>query len=421
MLRIDHATWLCPDGTKGTGTLLATEDGIHLLPPGAAAPQAAAVIDGAGGIVVPGIVDPHTHLREPGHGYKEGITNGTRAALAGGVTTVLDMPNNRPPTSTAARLDAKRTRFRRKSRVHWGLHVQASMVNEVLDTDGIASVKIYMARSSTDSALNTPRRLREIFGGYPRIAVHAEDEERFPTGTTGPHHEARPREAVRTALQKVEETLEGLSPTDRPRVILCHIATADELDWLTCMKARGFDVWGETVPHYTVFTQEDTLRLGGRLHVNPPIRTAADRAAVLAGIADGRIDFAATDHAPHTPAEKTSAHPPSGIAGIEWLGPWLVSLADRGHIRWDRYLDLASRSAARCYGFEVAAGVEEGAPADLALLVRGDRRRVVTRARWNPYRDHPMGWTVAATVVRGHLAHHEGTFPGEPRGREVYA
>jgi len=420
MLRIDHATWLRADGTTGTGTVLATDDGVRLLPPGASAPAAEQVVDGRDGLVIPGLVDPHTHLREPGQAQKEGITNGTRAALAGGVTTVLDMPNNRPPTSTASRLEAKRERFRRKSRVHWGLHVQASLVNEALDTDRIASVKIYMARSSTDSALNTPERLREIFGGYPRIAIHAEDEGSFPAGGAGPHHVVRPRMAVRTALQKVEDTLIGLAPGDRPRVILCHIATADELEWLTRMKARGFDVWGETVPHYTVFTQEDTSRLGGRLQVNPPIRTAADRDAVLAGIANGVIDFVATDHAPHTPAEKTSDHPPSGIAGIEWLGPWLISLADRGHIGWSRFLDLAARSAARCYGFEVAAGIEDGATADLALLRRGSRRRVVTKARWNPYQDHPLGWTVAATVVRGDLVHFEGTFSGEPRGREVY-
>ncbi|MFH1530776.1 MAG: amidohydrolase family protein [Pseudomonadota bacterium] len=420
MLRIDHATWLRADGTTGTGTLLAAEDGVRLLPEDAAAPIADVVIDGAGGLVVPGLVDPHTHLREPGQGYKEGISNGTRAALAGGVTTVLDMPNNRPPTSTASRLEAKRARFRRKSRVHWGLHVQASLEREALDTARIASVKVYMARSSTDSALNTPARLREIFAAFPRISIHAEDEARFPADATGPHHEVRPREAVRTALRKIEDTLGTLSPPDRPRVILCHVATADELTWLRRMKARGFDLWGEAVPHYTVFTEEDTLRLGGRLHVNPPIRAAADRDAVLAGIADGAIDFAATDHAPHTPAEKASGHPPSGIAGIEWLGPWLISLADRGHIGWPRFLDLGGRSAARCYGFEVAAGVEEGAPADLALLRRGHRRKVVTKARWDPYRDHPMGWTVAATIVRGDLVHLEGTFPGESRGREVY-
>ena len=420
MLRIDHATWLRADGTTGRGTLLATGDRVRLLPKGAAAPSADVVIDGTGGVVVPGLVDPHTHLREPGQATKEGITNGTRAALAGGVTTVLDMPNNRPPTSTAARLEAKRARFRRKSRVHWGLHVQASEIDEVLDMARIASVKIYMARSSTDTALNAPGRLREIFASTPRVAIHAEDEAQFPTGAEGPHDMLRPREAVRTALRKIEDTLEALSPEDRPRVILCHIATADELVWLRHMKARGFDLWGEAVPHYTVFTREDTLRLGGRLHVNPPIRTAADRDAVLRGIADGSIDFAATDHAPHTPAEKSSAFPPSGIAGIEWLGPWLASLVDRGHIDWARFLDLGARRAAACYGFEVAAGVEEGAVADLALLRPGNRRRVVTKARWNPYRDHPLGWTVAATVVRGQLAQLDGSFPGDIRGTEVY-
>ncbi len=420
MICIEDAMWFGPDGRAQVGTILSTEEGIRLLPHGKVVTNSVDVISNKDGIVLPGLIDPHTHLREPGQAYKEGITSGTRAALAGGVTTVLDMPNNRPPTSTHEQLEAKRALFKKKSRVDWGLHVQASAENQLLNTRNVASVKIYMARSSADSAVNTPARLREIFATYPRISVHAEDEERFPKNRRGPHHRVRPREAVRAALQKIEDCLEGLSRGDRPRVILCHIATADEVTWLKRMKARGFDIWGETAPHYAVFTQSAASREGGRLRVNPPIRRREDRAAVVRGIEDGTIDFIGSDHAPHSPAEKTSSQPPSGIAGIEWMAPWLFAFFDRERLNSTRLLDLAARNAARCYGLTVPAGVAEGGPMDLILLRRGSRRKVFTRARWNPYKHRPLGWTVAATVVRGELAFHEGTFPGEPRGREVY-
>ena len=420
MLRIDNALWIRSSGRYDVGTILTSEEGVVLLPPDTALPKCDDVLDGRGGLVIPGLVDPHTHLREPGQAYKEGISNGTRAALAGGVTTILDMPNNLPPTTTAAHLEAKRALFQRKSRVHWGLHAQASEVNKPLDTDRIASVKVYMARSSTDSAINTPARLREVFAAYPRISVHAEDEACFPEDRAGPHHLARPRDAVRSALQKIEATLEGLATGDRPRVILCHISTADELVWLRDMKARGFDIWGETAPHYALFTQSAAARAGGRLRVNPPIRRREDQAAIKAGIEDGTIDFVGSDHAPHSPAEKTSAQPPSGIAGIEWLAPWLNSFLERGRISTSRFMDLGLRNAARCYGLNVPPGVEDDVPANLTLLKMGNRRRVVTKARWHPYRDRPLGWTIAATVVDGRLAYHDGKFPGEPRGREVY-
>ena len=124
-MRIVNARWLAPDGAWTEGIIDVVQGRLRLLP-GALAPASPEVVDAAGKLILPGFIDPHVHLREPGQIHKEGVLNGTRAALAGGVTTVLAMPNNKPPTSTARRLEAKRARFRRKSQVNWGLFLQAT-------------------------------------------------------------------------------------------------------------------------------------------------------------------------------------------------------------------------------------------------------------------------------------------------------
>jgi dihydroorotase len=421
-MTLRNGRWLDARGATCEGDLVVQDGRIHL---GARPDPGDPVVDAQGGWVLPGAIDAHTHLREPGQEHKEGIDSGTRAALAGGVTTVLDMPNNAPPITSAATLAAKAALFRARSRVNWGLHVQAP-VEDRAPLGPHVSAKVYMARSSSLPALREAEALRDTFATQRRVAIHAEDESRFlPAGHFGPraHHLERPPEAVAAALRTIEGVLESMPPGLRPRVILCHASTQIEVEWLRRVRSTGWDVWGETCPHYLLLTEADYLREGPRLKVNPPLRTAADVEAVRRGLAEGVIDFVSSDHAPHTPEEKADeARAPSGLPGIEWFLPALLSLVDQQVLPPSRLLEVSSASAARCYQLSGRGLIADGAWADLAVVSRHRPVRPLrTRAGYDPFAHLGLEWTVDATVVSGRLAYAGGAFTDGVLGEEVAA
>ena len=443
-LLIGQVCWPTPDGLVA-GAVRLEHGRITLLPD--APPTLEADVDGGGGLLLPGLIDPHTHLREPGQARLEGIANGTRAALKGGVTTVMDMPNDRPPTTTAERLRLKAARFAAKSRVHYGLHLQAS--DRLVDPASapMASAKLYMARSSSEVAgIPQEERVRRTLAAYRRVMVHAEDERRFaaPRAARGRapfrHHEDRPREAVSAALQTLEAALRSLPAAARPRVILAHAATAEEARWVGRMKEQGFDVRGETCPHYLFLTQADHEARGSLYQVNPPIRAAADRAALRQALADGTLDFLSSDHAPHALARKADLQaPPSGIAGIEWMAPLLMELVEEGTLPLGEVSRVGAEAAAAAFDLGARGQLRDGADADLVLLtrrplkdaaagrtapalsracareqtwVRGAdaRRAVVSRAGTDPYAHLGLRWEVAGTWISGALSYWLGRF-----------
>ncbi len=432
-MRIVHARWLEPHGSWTEG-VVDVVDGRIQLRPGADEPARPGDIDASGQLLLPGFVDPHVHLREPGQSYKEGIANGTRAALAGGVTTVLDMPNNKPPTSSAVRLEAKRERFRRKSLVNWGLFLQATPRLAAAElaaqlSPGICGLKVYMAKSSAHPGVNDVEQLEALFRTWPVVAVHAEDDSCFRDGPYdmrhAAHHAHRPRASIQGALSKIEAALRSLEPAQRPRVVILHAATSEEVSWLARLKANGFDVQGETCPHYLLFTQQDQLERGGWLKCNPPIRSERDREDLRSGIRAGVIDFMATDHAPHAPAENSHpCTPPSGIAGVEWLWPLLLHARDRGWVADSQLTRIACGGAARCYGIPGRDGIRDGNAADLVLVRHAPgapTAPVVTRAAVNPYTDLGLSWRVSATMVNGVLSYDNGRFTGASGAQEVFA
>jgi dihydroorotase len=485
-MQIQNACWLADDGWFHWGTLTLAGGRISKLHsdyasddpakgPAATAlrwPAAARRIDAEGLFAVPGLVDAHVHLREPGQLYKEGIANGTAAALKGGVTTLLDMPNNVPPCATPERFEEKRQLFAAKSRANYGLFLQATPGGPRAP-DSAAGVKIYMAKSSAHDALRDVDALEAVFRSQRLAILHAEDETKFSTawkknpqvfhsmekvihsveknfhsvekvfhsvenpetgranrpgephlpesrlgGDASPyrehvHHLRRPRAAIRAALKSIETAWRRIPAKQRPRLVIAHCSTIDEVEWVARMKRLGHDVWAETCPHYFLYTQDDYLRVGPRLQVNPPLRSEEDRAAIYEAVKNGGIDFVSTDHAPHAPKEKESENPPSGIAGIEWLGPILLTLARRGEISWKRYLELSAHNAAECYGIPDRGGIREGAWADLAF-VEATRKtttadeKIATRAAWHPFPEFEFTARIRATMVNGKLAWADG-------------
>jgi dihydroorotase len=378
-------------------------------------------IQGEGRLLcLPGIIDSHVHFRQPGDALKEGLANGSRAALKGGVTTVLDMPNNRPPCTTTRRLEQKNRLFNGRCRVNWGLHAQA-VPRRRPALHGALSGKIYMARSSPLPAVTGHEALCTILSNWPTVTLHAEHESFFVPEACF-HDERRPMGAVSAALAAVEKALRSLTSDRRPRLVLCHIASRLEVDWLRRMKRDGFSVWGETCPHYCLLTQKDARASGGKLKVNPPLRTPDDRAAVLTALANCTIDFLATDHAPHTPREKADTNAPSGIPGIEWFGPAALHLVRSRAIDWQRYYELTCAGPSHCYNLVDRDGIGPGNFADLAIYhpaCPSGTDRITTRAGYNPFAHLELPAGPLATIVNGSLQYVAGKFPGEAAGLEV--
>lgn len=418
-MRILNATWVERAGNEIQGEIDIAGGRLSLHPGRRSSHSEGETFDASTFTIYPGMVDPHVHFREPGIEHKEGIDNGTRCALAGGVTTILEMPNTVPPCSTPEALAHKTALYKQKSLVHWGLHYQATTEPQVAPAGPIASAKIYMAKSSVDGAVVDEDALVRIFTTFSRVAVHAEDETKFCHGiapTPGQradrmHHIVRPKEAIVAALGKLERALARVKTP--PRLVLCHAGTSEEVAWVKQMKQSGFDVWAETCPHYFLLTQDDYVKIGNDLKVNPPLRAEEDREAVLEGLAMGIIDFVATDHAPHTPEEKAQANAPSGIASIECVLPLLLEVVGDARLPRERFIDACVARASECYGIPHRDGIRDGNVADLVFLAKGPpkARDVLTKARTHPYLATTFRQHVAATMVGGVFKFADGAFP----------
>ncbi len=419
---LTNARWLTTDGGFEEGRIFIKEGRIVRLAADDVSTAGYAVLDASGMLVVPGAIDPHVHFRQPGQRYKEGISNAGKAALRGGVTTVIDMPNNNPPCSTARRLRQKKEIFRKKSHINWGLMLHTTADRREAVQKEIKSAKVYMAKSSALPAVTNQEVITDLCRFYTALSFHAEDETAFLSGQL-PHHEKRPHKAIALALEKIETALRTLTPHERPRVVICHMNTALETEWILRMRKEGFDVWGEGSPHYFFFTQYDYLRQGSVLQVNPAIKTEEDRQALRRALRDEGIDFIGTDHAPHARFEKESANPPSGIAAIEWYMPLLLHLLDEGLFDWKRFYDLSCKNAARCYNIAGRDGIKEGNFADLVLLRRYERPvrydTIQTKSQQNIYSHLPLHWRVEAALVNGRMKYDGKGFNGKAEGMEI--
>jgi dihydroorotase len=379
--------------------------------------QDMSVMDVSECFILSGMIDPHVHFREPGFAAKEGIINGSRAAIKGGVTTVFDMPNTNPPCDSLMAFEEKRKLFREKSLVNWGLHYMASPgMKEVPKT--AVSAKVFMARSSSRSAYTKEEDLIDMFRTASRVAVHAEDESLFTDADR--HHLRRPGKAIRSALETIKRALLILRKNERPRLILCHASTIDDVKWLSEMKQDGFDIWGETAPHYLWFTAEDEQKYGARYQVNPPLRDSADRDAIRQAVKDGIIDFIGTDHAPHTPGEKESPNPPSGIPGIEWVVPVILELVEQQNIPWSRITHLISGGAAECYGISGHSGLQPGSAADIIILKKEKKKdSIITKAGYNPYERIHLTYAINTVIINGIMVYTENRFNSHVKGKEI--
>jgi len=330
---------------------------------------------------LPGLVDVHVHLREPGGEHKETFASGTAAALAGGVTTVLAMPNTSPPLTDAETFGLAQARARAGARCDYGLFLGATAANLDLPADlhgRVAGLKVYVNETFGPLRLESlPVVLAHLqrWRGPGPVAVHAE-------GLMVP-------------------ALTGLSALTGKPVHICHVSRAAEIAVIRLAKERGYPVTCEVTPHHLWLTEANLPELGPLGTMRPPLASAADRDALWANL--DVVDCIATDHAPHTLAEKRSTTPPPGVPGLETLLPLLLTAVHEGRLTLDRLVDLTNTRPRAI--FRLPAQPETYVEVDTAGHWTLPSSGWHTQCDWSPFAGMPVVGRVARTVVRGRLAY----------------
>ena len=390
------------------------------------------IVDCAGLHLLPGVIDTQVHFREPGATHKEDLETGSRAAVAGGVTAVFEMPNTTPLTTDDAALADKLARARHRmfcDFAFWvgGTRNNAAAIPDLERLPGAAGIKVFMGSSTGSLLVEDDEGVAAILRQTRRrAAFHSEDEfrlrerlgERVP-GDPASHPVWRD---VAVAL-RCTERLVGIARSARARIHVLHVSTADEMAFL----ARHKDLASvEVTPHHLTLSADDYPRLGTRLQMNPPIRDAAHRDALWAGVAGGIADILGSDHAPHTLAEKAKPYPdsPSGMTGVQTLVPIMLDHVAAGRLSLQRFVDMTSAGPARLFNIAGKGRMAVGYDADITVvdLKRRETIRdgwIASRSQWTPHDGRAVtGWPVG-TVVRGRRVMWEGEILGGASGEAV--
>ena len=376
------------------------------------------IIDAEGLVVAPAFVDVHVHLREPGYGYKERIATGTMAAARGGYTTVCSMPNLNPVPDSVENLKAQQEIIDRDAKIE-GLPYAAITIGrkgeELVDMASL--VGKVCAFSDDGSGVQVDgmmeRAMTEAVKHDQLIAAHCEVEELLKGGYIhdGEYAKAHGHKGI-CSESEWEQVKRDIEIAERLgcRYHVCHISTKETVQLVRVAKARGVKVTCETGPHYLIFTDMD-LEEDARWKMNPPLRSAEDRAALVEGIKDGTIDMIATDHAPHSVEEKSRGLKDSamGIVGLETAFAALnTHLVRKGVITMERLVELMSLNPRKV--FRIAGGLNEGDRADVVLLDtekewRVDSEKFYSMGRISMFDGREMTGDVVMTLHRGEIVY----------------
>ena len=401
---------------------------------GAAGATADRVLEAAGLHVLPGLIDPHVHLRDPGDPAIETLATGTRAAVLGGLAAVFDMPNTSPSITGADRLAWKQEYVEQNAWCDMGLYVGAAKSNipELAELElgrGVCGVKVFAGSSTGDLLVEDDASLEAVMrSGRRRVSYHSEDEARlqarkgmFKSGDPyACHMEWRDEECAFLGTRRL---MALARKTGRPAHIL-HVSTAEELEYLG--DYRDVATAELLVNHLTQMAPEVYEQLGGLGVMNPPIRGRRHWEAAWAAVRDGTADTVGSDHAPHALAAKRRPWPecPAGLTGVQTLVPVMLHHVAAGRLSLARMVDLMCAGPARVYGAVGKGRLAVGYDADFTLVDLKHERVIedswiVSPCGWTPFHGMKVtGWPMA-TVVRGQVVMQDDEALGSPVGRLV--
>ena len=429
-LLIRGARVLLPNGEFLVGDVEICEGKILRV-----APSIAAVGDreimAKGLTLLPGVIDPQVHFREPGLEHKEDLFTASCACAKGGVTSFLEMPNTRPLTTTQAALDDKLSRAAEKCLVNYGFFIGATAENlpDLLSANPTPGIKVFMGSMHGQLLVDGEATLEAIFATGDRlIAVHAEDQARINQrrqefagiNDVAVHSQIQDNQAALLATQLALK----LSNKYQRRLHILHLSTGDEAEFLRQEKPSW--VTAEVTPQHLLLNTSAYEKIGSLAQMNPPLRDPRDNEILWQALLDGVIDFIATDHAPHTLAEKAQDYPntPSGMPGVETSLPLMLTQAVQGRCTVAQVANWMSAAVAKAYKIPNKGKIAPGFDADLVLVDLDNyrlvvREEMVTKCGWSPFEGWNLtGWPVV-TVVGGKVVFEKGKLNTTVRGEAL--
>lgn len=397
------------------------------------------IIDAKGLLLLPGMIDDQVHFREPGHTHKGDIGSESRAAVAGGITSFMEMPNTNPATTTIERLEEKNRIAGRTSFANYSFYLGGANDNieeiKRLDPTQACGVKVFMGASTGNMLVDDPAALEQIFSHSPVIvATHCEDSPTIDANThryQAIHGDDIPIDlhpAIRSeqACYQSSKLAVELARQCNTRLHVLHLSTAKELELFQAMPLEEKRITSEVCVHHLFFSEADYREKGTLIKCNPAIKTDADREALLTALKDGRIDVVGTDHAPHTWEEKKQPYlkSPSGLPLVQHA---LVSLLE--HVKDEKFtleqvVEKIAHAPARLFELKERGYLREGYWADLVLVDLNrqtvvDDQPVYSRCGWTPFAGCSFRSSVVATFVNGHQAYLDGTVDPNPTGERL--
>ncbi len=339
------------------------------------------ILDAQGKDVLPGMIDVHTHMREPGMTHKETIETGSMACAKGGVTTYIDMPNTNPATITVEALEEKRRLSEEKSIVNFGFNFGGSLDNnseEIRRSQNIVATKVFLNISTGKMLIENDEVLGEIFEASDKVMVHAEGE-------------------------MVQKAIDFARKYNK-KLYLCHISQESELELVREAKKDYKEIYVEVTPHHLFLNLEEQTQ---RLRMKPELKPQTDVDAMWRAIEEGMIDTIGTDHAPHTLEEK-DAKVTFGIPGIETAMPLMLDAVNKGRLTLAKLVDMYSTKPAEIFNLRGKGRLETGYDADI-IIVDMERKytlkdeEIVSRCGWTPFDGREVSGRIETTVVNGNV------------------
>jgi dihydroorotase len=430
---------ICNEGRVAAGDVLVRRGRIEKVARQIPAGRVDRIVDARGRYLLPGFIDDQVHFREPGLTHKGDIATESAAAVAGGITSFMDMPNTIPNVTSRAVLMDKFRLARGRSRANFSFYFGGANDNleeiRALQPGDCCGVKVFMGASTGNMLVDDPETLERIFAECPvLIATHCEDtptikanEERYREqyGEDVPFS-AHPLIRSEEACYKSTVLATRLAKRHGTRLHVLHLTTAKELELFEPGPLAGKRITAEVCVHMLHFDDGDYAAKGALIKCNPAIKTPADRQALLAGLVDGRLAVVATDHAPHTLEEKSQKYfkAPSGLPLVQHALLLMLEHVHAGTLSLELVVEKTSHRVADLFGIRDRGYIREGYFADLVLIdhrtpttVR--REDVLSRCGWSPFEGHTFRSSIVMTMVNGVVAWENGRLTDAVAGQRL--